>query len=232
MIDLKLWESRIAAINEFFLSYSFETKAPPIMILSFFGLFLVISAQLGFGFYIFYLKSSNDQTQSRLLNILNGYLSAACMTCSPAVFTLMMQLTIKKDLPGHELKEDEHVISNGRLTATHFIAVSVLFLFISFATVLNHFKPGLYLDISLKWRHWIAIPVMVICFILTEQTIHVYCHQEKNPYKCEVFILRTMVMMTATVTGFICQIIVVVDDIWGWKNIYKGRLQKKKRQKE
>ena len=32
--------------------------------------------------------------------------------------------------------------------------------------------------------------------------------------------MRTVVLMPATVASFLCQIIVVVDDIWGWKNIY------------
>ena len=34
--------------------------------------------------------------------------------------------------------------------------------------------------------------------------------------------MRTMVMIPSTVTSFLCQIIVVVDDIWGWKNIYNA----------
>ena len=29
-------------------------------------------------------------------------------------------------------------------------------------------------------------------------------------------------MIPATMTSFLCQITVVVDDIWGWKNIYKA----------
>ena len=102
------------------------------------------------------------------------------------------------------------------------IAVSVLFLLNSFATVLNHFKPGLYLDISLKWRHKIAIPVMVASFILTEQTLDASCgHLDKifKVWKCKAFRVRTMVMIPATMTSFLCHIIVVVDDIWGWKNI-------------
>ena len=105
------------------------------------------------------------------------------------------------------------------------IAVSVLFLLNSFATVLNHFKPGAYLSMSLNWRHKIAIPVMIISFILTEQSFHASCdHWDKidNVLKCEVFRIRTMFVIPATVTSFLCQIIVVVDDIWGWKNIYNA----------
>ena len=32
-------------------------------------------------------------------------------------------------------------------------------------------------------------------------------------------------MIPPTVTSFLCQLIVVVDDIWGWKNIYKAMRQ-------
>ena len=186
------------------------------------GIFLVLIALLRFGFYLWNLKSSDEQSQSRLLNILNGYLSAACMTGSPAVLALIMQMTIKKDLPGNELKEDEHVILNGRVTATHSIAVSLLFLLISFATILNHFKPGLYLDVSFNWRHKIAIPVMMICFILTEHTIHALCHQQEKSYKCEVFILRTMVIMTATVTSFLARL------LWWLMTSGDGKISTKK----
>ena len=228
MNDLNLWESKIAAINEFILSYSFETTAPPIMILSFFGLFLVISSQLGFGFFLWHLKNSNEHTQSRLLNILNGYFSAVCMTSSPAVFNTFLQASIIRVLSNNELKKNEYFLMSVRVVFTHLIAVSVLFLLISCATVLNHFKPGLYLDVSLNWRHKIAIPVMIISFILTEQSFHASCdHWDTifKVWKCKTFRMRTMVMIPATVTSFLCQLIVVVDDIWGWKNIYNALRQ-------
>ena len=96
------------------------------------------------------------------------------------------------------------------------IAVSVLFLLNSFATVLNHFKPGAYLSMSLNWRYKIAIPVMVTSFILAEHTLHASCDHWDPIFKvleCKTLILMTMVMIPATVTSFLCQIIVVVDDI-------------------
>ena len=122
--------------------------------------------------------------------------------------------------------ENEQMIA--RVTAIHVIPISVLFLLISYATVLNHFKPGLYLDISLNWRYKLAIPVIVISVILTEQTLHASCgHWDgvDKMFKCKTYRMRTMVMIPATVTSFICQIIVVVDDIWGWKNIYNALRQ-------
>ena len=178
MIDFSLWESRSRAVNDFIRHYSFDMT--DFVLISLLGFFLVISALLGFGFYLWHLKSSNEHTQSRLLNILNGYLSAVCMIFSPAVLNSILHLQrlptkiYNKDVQDDELLENEQIIV--RVNATHGIAVSVLFLLISFATVLNHFKPGAYLSMSLNWRHKIAIPVMVTSFILAEHTFHASCN--------------------------------------------------------
>ena len=225
MMDFSLWESRSLAVNNFIRHCSFDIT--DFFIIFFFGSFLVISAQLGFGFYLWYLKSSNEHTQSRLLNILNGYLSAACMIFSPAVLNSILYIQrlptqiYNKDLPENELPDESKIIA--RVTIILSIAVSVLLLLISFATVLNHFKPGVYLEISLKWRHKIFIPVMIINFILTEQALHAPCDhldEIEKVLKCEALKMKTMVIIPATVSSFLCQIIVVVDDIWGWKHMY------------
>ena len=130
IIDFSLWESRSRAVNDFIRYYSFDITE--FEIISVLGFLLVISAVLGFGFYIWHLKSSNEQTQNRLLNILNGYLSAVCMSCSPVMFNLVLHLqssTTKiycKDVPDTELLENEQI--SARVTATHAIAISFLFL--------------------------------------------------------------------------------------------------------
>ena len=137
MIDFSLWESRSKAVNDFIIYYSFDKTA--FVLISLLGFLLVISALLGHGFYIWHFKTSNEQTQSRLLNILNSYLSAVCMSGSIAVFNLILQnqmikqkSTTKiyyKDLPNTELLENEQM-SAIRVTVTHAIAISVLFLLI------------------------------------------------------------------------------------------------------
>ena len=104
-----------------------------------------------------------------------------------------------------------------RVTVVYFIAISVLFLLISLATVINHFKPCLYLDLSLGWRHKVAIPVLLFLFTLVEITVRSSC----DLYKCEVVRTRTLVMIPATLISFLCQIVVMVDDIWSWKSIYQ-----------
>ena len=226
MMDFSHLESRSKEVIELIRSYNFDATC--FVLISLLGFLLVISALIGFGFFLWYLKSSDEHTQTRLLNILNGYLSAACMSCSPAVLTIILFVTINRGLWEEELKKNEYFLMSVKVTITHLIAVSVLFLLISCATVLNHFKPGLYLDISLSWRHKIAIPAMIISFILTEQSFHASCdHWDTifKVWKCKTFRMRTMVMIPATVTSFLCQLIVVVDDIWGWKNIYNALRQ-------
>ena len=49
-------------------------------------LFLSITAFLGFSFYLWFLSTSDDQTQTRLLNILNRYMAGICMGLSQMVF--------------------------------------------------------------------------------------------------------------------------------------------------
>ena len=111
---------------------------------------LTIVALLGFGFYLWHLKSNGDQSQSRLLNILNGYLSLTCMGFS---LTLL-----------YASHQEGRILIFTRISAVHIIAVSTIFLLVSWATILNHFKPSLYLDISVSWSHRIAIPLSIFAF--------------------------------------------------------------------
>ena len=166
---------------------------------------LTIVALLGFGFYLWHLKSNGDQSQSRLLNILNGYLSLTCMGFSLTLF--------------YASHQEGRIMIFTRISAVHIIAVSTIFLLVSWATILNHFKPSLYLDISVSWSHRIAIPLSIFAFILTEQAINFTCPEKF--LKCEVYRIRTIVMIPATLTSFLCQLLVIIDDICGWKGIYK-----------
>ena len=221
MTSIGLWKARSTAFND--LLKSFNVEAPDFVIIYVFGFFMVTLAVIGFSFYLWNLRGSNEHTQSRLLNMLHGYLSVACMGCSPAVFNLMLHVIISayRALHDSELWENKQFDWSIRVTVFHFIAIAVLFLLISIATVINHFKPGLYLDVSLAWRHKVAIPILLFIFILTEKTLRLSCDHMDRTFKCEVVKTRTIVMIPATVISFLCQIVVVVDDIWRWKNIYE-----------
>ena len=108
-----------------------------------------------------------------------------------------------------------------RFTGGHIISITAMFLLISVATILNNFKPGLYLELSVSWRHRVAIPALVILFILTEHLLHFSCPGDSDYVKCKVARVRTVVMIPATLTSFLCQLSVIIDDIWGWRNLFK-----------
>ena len=61
------------------------------------------------------------------------------------MLSMVLTLYLHKEFSNEE--NENAKMSATRVSATHVIAISVLFLLISIATVLNHFKPGLYLDI-------------------------------------------------------------------------------------
>ena len=169
---------------------------------------LTITALLGFGLYLWYLKSSEDQSQSRMLNILNGYLSVTCIGLSLTVSAIY----------GSQLFKTKHdTFIAVEIGGAHIVAISSIFLLISWATILNHFKPGLYLDISVSWSHKVAIPSLIFAFILAEQSLYFSCTDKF----CKIFRVRTFVMIPATFTSFLCQLLVIIDDIWGWRNIYR-----------
>ena len=175
--------------------------------------FLIIS-ELGFGFYLWYLNdSSTDHEQRRLLNILYGYLSLVCMDGGLIAFTGIFLQTFP---PGDQTFVWKF---NARVSVALISALSLTFLLISFATALSHFQPNLYLEISLGWKNKIAIPVLLLIVIFMENALWFSCAGTKNTSKCEVDKLKVTVTIPATVSSFIGQLVVVVDDFWGWRNI-------------
>mgnify|MGYP001213094719 FL=1 len=118
-----------------------ETSAlpPGSVLLLVLGASLVITALLGFSFYLWYLRCNQDPTQPRLLNILNGYFSIFCMTGSVALyysFGLTLQFSQEDD------QEDGYQRSI-RVSGVNLIALSLIFLLISVATITRHFRPVL-----------------------------------------------------------------------------------------
>ena len=175
---------------------------------------LTISALLGFGLYLWCLTSSGDQSKSRMLNFLNGYLASIGIGFSLVLFVFYIVQPLKDEY----LLYYYHHIASVRTGSVFICAVSLIFIFISGATTLNHFKPGLYLDISVSWSHKIAIPSSILAVVLGEYSLHSSCLEKF--LDCQVFRLRTLVMIPATLTSFICQLVVIIDDIWGWRRIY------------
>lgn len=168
---------------------------------------LLVTAVIGYGFYLWFLFSSKDQTQQRLLNILNGYLSVACLGFCPFAYS-------------YEYVNEGLVLFYVRSGIPFIIAITTSFLLISFATILNHFKPDMYLDLSLTWRHKIAVPTMIVFCILLEQLLNLPCIEDF--VRCEVSNVRKFFMIPSTVTSLLGQLIVIVDVFFGWRNIFKA----------
>ena len=171
-------------------------------------LFLVIHAILGFSFYIWFLSISEEETQKRLLNILYGYLAAACLGFCPCSIVVS--------------HVNDHLYDFCiRIGAVFISGITLIFLLISVASILIHFRPGLYLELSvgnMALNHKIAAPALLLFFILTEQLLNFSCPQDFA--KCEVSNLRRFLMIPNTVISFLCQLTVIVDITLGWHKIY------------
>ena len=202
--NLSMWISPAANLSDWSNSQSIFDQAGPVFLLIL-RIFLVTVALLGFGLYLWFMKISNDHAQCRLLNILNGYLSVTCMGLSP---TLLL----------HTVYSEQYNQTFVGISGTFIIAVTFIFLLISVATILNHFKPSLYLDLSLSWRHKIAIPCLLFSSIMTENLANFSC--EEKLIKCEVTRIRTFVMIPGCAGSFLCHLVVIIDDIWRWRNIF------------
>ena len=212
VFNFTLWKSNLPNLTEAAF-WGSVTMGPIFTILL--GFCLMIISDLGFSFYLWYLNTSSDQSQSRLLNLLNGYLGVACMGCGLTAFSAIVMLTFP-----HADQTYLYQL-NVRSGVAHVSVISVIFLLISVATILSHFKPSLYLEISLKWRNRVAIPVMFLISVLSENALRLPCITPETIAQCEVARLRSIVMIPATVTSFLCQLAVIIDDIWGWGNIFR-----------
>ena len=213
-LSFPLWQSRINTISG--LLGSFVTAQTIYSVCLFvLGALLVVAALLGFSFYLWYLKCNTDPTQSRLLNILNGYFSIVCMSGSLALF-YSFKLQLQPNYGTHQ-KAYQHSI---RVSGAHLIAISITFLLISIATIFNHFKPNIYLEISIGWRHKVAIPALLCSFLLLDQVTHMSCDQSNHYIECRVAMVRKAVMIPCTAISFLCHSVVLIDDVFSLKNSY------------
>ena len=207
LFNISLWDSNRA---ELFIS----SPHPGPILLFILAVCLLVIAVLGFGFYIWFFITSSEHSHVRLLNILNVYLSVACIGCSILGFTVMLT----SDMGTSDLIYIQHI-----LVGFHIVAITLTFLFISVATFLNNFQPKVYLDLSVAWRHYVAIPTMLLLCILTQTLIILWVKHCCNPTDHECFKItgRKVFLIPVTCCSFVLQILVIIDDIWGFKNIIK-----------
>ena len=120
----------------------------------------------------------------------------------------------------HGLHQQEAYQWSVRVSGAHLIAISITFLLISVATIFNHFKPNIYLEISVAWSHKVAIPVLLCSFLLIDQVTHMSCNQTKEYIECRVDLVRKMVMIPCTVASFLSHFVVLTDDVFNLKDSY------------
>ena len=106
------------------------------------------------------------------------------------------------------------------LVGFHMVCLAHIFLLISFATFLNQFFPKVYLDFSVAWRHFVALPTILLVSFTTEAFIFNYCCISTD-HECTKKTLRRFVVIPATCISFVLQSVVIIDDVWGFRNISK-----------
>lgn len=202
LFNISLWDTNRVQL--------FITSPHPVHIILFvFAVFLLTINVLGYGFYIWFFITSSEHTQVRLINILNVYLSVVCIGGGITTFIRMVNTGL-----GYHVTSIEHI-----MVGFHIAAITVTLLLISLATLLNQFKPEFYLELSVVWRHSVAVPTMLLFFILMEVFILYHCSISSMEIECTKTTIRTFLSIPATCISFIVQCIIIVDDVWGLKNI-------------
>ena len=169
---------------------------------------LLAIALLGFGFYIWFFITSSEQSHVRLLNILNVYFSMVCIGGSVTAFG---------NLLASGLGYNDSTIQI--LVNFHLVAMIMALLLISLATLLKQFKPEVYLDLSMAWRHYVVLPTMLVFCISVDASIIYHCH---NSLENECMrTTRRLLIIPAACINFILQSIVIIDDVWGFRNMIK-----------
>ena len=123
---------------------------------------------------------------------------------------------LTSDLETSDLIYIQHI-----MVGFHIVAITLTFLFISIATLLKQFKPDVYLDLSVAWRHSVALLTMLVFCISVDVSIFYYCHISLEK-ECMKITVRKFLLIPATSINFILQVIVLIDDVWGFRNIIKN----------
>ena len=187
----------------------------PVILISV-GITCMIISCFGFSFYLWYLNSSQDHVQNSLLNNLYGYMSLICMGGGLSAITVIVLLVFP------EGDQTDLWQLNVRAGVTFTCTLAITFLLITFSSALRNFRPSLYLDISLRWRNKVAMPVLVLIVIFIENMMRLSCDGSENISQCELDKSRVRIVITATVASFLGQTVIVVDDLWGWRKILKN----------
>ena len=211
LFNISLWDSNRAKL---FIS----SPHPGHLLLFLLAVCLLVIVVLGFGFYLWFYITSSEHSHVRLLNILNVYLSVGCIGLSILGFTVMLKSGL-----GYQDKDNTLGYLQHTLVGFHIVAIALTFLFISIATFLNQFQPKVYLDISVAWRHFVAIPTMLFFCIITQTYIILWVKHccISSDHECIKITGRKVFLIPVTCFSFVLQVLVIIDDIYGFQNIIK-----------
>ena len=203
LFNFSLWDSNRAKL---FMS----SPNPGNIYLFMLAVCLLAILLLGFGFYIWFFFTSTEHLQVRLLNVLHVYFSLGCIGGSVTAVVIMLSSGL-----GYSDTSIERM-----LVGFHMAAITVALLLISTATLLKQFKPEVYLDLSAAWSHSVALPTMLVFCIGVDAFIFYHCHISLEN-ECSKITIRRFLLIPATCINSILQSIVIIDDVWGFRNIFK-----------
>ena len=211
LFNILLWDSNRAKL---FIS----SPHPGHILLLMLAVCLLVIIVLGFGFYLWFFITSSEHSHVRLLNILNVYLSVGCIGLSILGFTVMLTSGL-----GYQDQDNTLGYLQHTLVGFHIVAIALTFLFISIATFINQFQPKVYLDISVAWRHFVAIPTMLFVCIITQTCIILWVKHccISSDHECIKITGRTVFLIPVTCFSLVLQSLVIIDDICGFQNIIK-----------
>ena len=151
-----------------------------------FSSFLLLLSIIGTVVYIIFMKTSELRCCS-LLNVLNGNLSVYfTFTCA------LLFIAIFAEIPEHQ-EETKSFICSASSSGLFFMGFlfQVLFFQITGATLLSHFRPDLYLEISLKWNNPCSIFISLVLAAINFSSVNLencdhcakYCARDENKVK-------------------------------------------------
>ena len=168
---------------------------------------LMVTSVMGFGVYIWYLTTSEANT-SRLLNNLYGHLAGVGCLASLSLWAkvVMLATAAENHLPCL-IETTDHTIA---------ILFIIIIFQISLATVLNHFKPQIYLEASGKWNNTIAFFINLVTALTDLFWTIDSCGQCQ--YDC-FDENRTTVVLLCLPALVVTPFIVIIDNVWGWEKL-------------
>ena len=177
---------------------------------------LLLCSMLGFSIYLLYMRK-DEANKDRLLNVLYANLSVCYQLAMVALFVRFLLLETLDNIETHWWS---CLLMRWRLFIGLFM--TLLFLQISIVTSINHYNPGLYLDLSLHWRR-----IPVLCFQLLLVLVVVGLPEILDGFRgicMEEEVMQSIVrsfVLPLMILNLVLQLGVVVDSYWGWRRVWR-----------